>query len=359
VSGGHDVADARLHRLANALVRRGLAVEVVGLGDPSGAPTGVAAVRTHPPRGLPRRLRDALALPWTAQGRVLVVIAPEMVPSAWVLRQVRRRRRLAVDVYEDYAKLAYDRQLGPARRRLAVAVVRLSTALTARADLTSVADAHVPPLRGRRRLVVRNVPDLTTLPAPTDREPNPRAVYIGDVRRSRGLVTMLTALEQAPDWTLDVVGPVAAADRSWLDEWLATSRAATRLRLHGRLPPARAWQIAAGAWIGLSLLDDTPAFREAVPSKLYEYAAVGLPSLATPLPRVVELLGESGAGVVVNNAAAAAAEMREFAADPGRLDTLRGRALAWAESLAAGGSPYDDWAAEVALLVEAKCIEEY
>jgi len=281
---------------------------------------------------------------------VLVVIAPEMVPSAWVLRRVRRRR-LAVDVYEDYAKLAYDRQLGPGRRAAAVALVRLSTALTARADLTSVADAHVPPLHARRRLVVRNLPDLTTLPPPTDREPDPRAVYIGDVRRSRGLATMLTALEQAPEWTLDIVGPVAAADQSWLDEWRASSVAAARLRLHGRLAPARAWQIAAGAWVGLSLLDDTPAFREAVPSKLYEYAAVGLPSLATPLPRVVGLLGESGAGVVVNNAAAAAAEMREFAADPSRLDVLRGHALSWAESLTAGGSPYDEWAAEVARLV--------
>jgi glycosyltransferase involved in cell wall biosynthesis len=350
VSGGHDVADARLHRLVNALVRRGLSVEVVGLGDPAGAPPGVASVSTHPRAGLPRRLRDALTLPWTVRGRVLLVIAPEMVPSASLARLVRRRR-LAVDVYEDYAKLAHDRPLGPARRAAAVAVVRMSTALTSRADITSVADAHVPPRSARRRMVVRNLPDLTTLPAPTDPEPAPRAVYIGDVRRSRGLVTMLTALEQAPQWTLDVVGPVAAADQEWLNGWLATSSAASRLRLHGRLPPAAAWQIARGAWVGLSLLDDTPAFREAVPSKLYEYAAVGLPSLATPLPRVVELLHESGAGIVVADAAATAATMRELATEPERLDALRRRALDWAASLTAGGSPYDEWAAEVARLV--------
>ena len=340
-----------MHRLVNALVRRGLSVEVVGLGDPAGAPDGVAAVRAHPRAGLSRRLRDAVTLPWTAQGRVLVVIAPEMVPSAWLARRLRRRR-LAVDVYEDYAKLAHDRPLGPVRRPAAVAVVRLATALSARADVTSVADAHVPPARARRRLVVRNLPDLTALPPPAAREPEPRAVYIGDVRRSRGLVTMLTALESAPEWSLDVVGPVAAPDQPWLDGWVASSAAASRLRLYGRLPPARAWRVATGAWIGLSLLDDTPAFREAVPSKLYEYAAVGLPSVATPLPRVVELLRDSGAGVVVADAAETAAEMRAFAADPERLDGLRERALAWAESLAAGGSPYDDWAAQVARLVE-------
>jgi glycosyltransferase involved in cell wall biosynthesis len=103
--------------------------------------------------------------------------------------------------------------------------------------------------------------------------------------------------------------------------------------------------------VGLSLLDDTPAFRDAVPSKLYEYAAVGLPSLATPLPRVAELLHESGAGVVVADAAATAATMRDLAAEPERLGALRQRALDWAASLTAGGSPYDDWAAEVARLV--------
>ena len=351
MSGGHDVADARLHRLVNALVRRGLSVEVVGLGDPADAPRGVAAVRTHPRHGLSRRLRDALTLPWIATGRVLVVIAPEMVPSAWLARLIRRRR-LAVDVYEDYARLAHDRPLGPARRAAAVAVVRLATSLSARADVTSVADEHVPPLRARRRLVVRNLPDLTTLPAPAAFEPEPRAIYIGDVRRSRGLVTMLTALERAPGWTLDVVGPVAPADQAWLDNWLATSTPAPRLRLHGRLPPARAWQLAPGAWVGLSLLDNTPAFREAVPSKLYEYAAVGLPSLATPLPRVVDLLTESGAGIVVTDAAATATEMRALAADPSRLDPLRQRALKWAASLAAAGSPYDEWAAQVAELSE-------
>jgi glycosyltransferase involved in cell wall biosynthesis len=290
-------------------------------------------------------------MPWTARGRALLVIAPEMVPSA-VLARLIRRRVLAVDVYEDYAALALDRPLSPVRRRAALALVRLSVALTRTADITSVADDHVPPLHARRRLVVRNLPDLTTLPAPAAPEPTPRAVYIGDVRRSRGLVTMLTVLEAAPGWSLDVVGPVAAADRPWLDGWLATSPAAARLRLHGRLPPERAWQVASGAWVGLSLLEDTPAFRDAVPSKLYEYAAVGLPTLATPLPRVVALLDSAGAGAVVRDDTEAAAQLREWAADSAALERLRQSALRWASELTAGESPYDEWAAEVASLLK-------
>src|SRR5437660_1476257 len=83
-------------------------------------------------------------------------------------------------------------------------------------------------------------------------------------RASRGLFDMLRAIELAPDWELDVVGPVAARDREQLDAWTAESPAAARVRLHGRMPPATAWRLARGAWVGMSLLHSTPAFESAI-----------------------------------------------------------------------------------------------
>lgn len=349
-SGGHDVADARLHRIANALVRAGLTVEVLALGEPSGAPSNVTA-RTHPRGGRGRRLLDALVMPWQARGRVLLVIAPEMVPMASVVRRTRRRA-LVVDVYEDYAKLAHDRPFSPLARGAAVALVRLTTTLTARADLTTVADDHVPPRNARKRLVVRNLPDRDALPPATSPAGPPRAIYIGDVRRSRGLQLMLEALELAPDWLLDVVGPVAATDQAWLDEWLRSSAAAARVRLLGRMPPAQSWQAAAGAWVGLSLLEDTPAFRDAVPSKIYEYAAAGLPVIATPLPRVRAIVEASRGGVLASSAAEVADLLRGWQADPEALAACRDAALRWVEGILADGSPYDDLAAQVAKLAK-------
>lgn len=351
MSGGHDVADARLHRIVLALVRRGLRVEVRGLGSAADAPAGVASVRVHARGGLLRRLLDAVVLPWVARGHVLLVIAPEMVPMALVASVVRRRR-LVVDVYEDYAKLAHDRPLSPVVRWCAVAWVRIAAALSARADVTSVADDHVPPLRARCRHVVRNLPDLSHLAPVSEPDATPRAVYIGDVRTTRGLRTMLDAVVSAPAWTLDIVGPVAPADQAWLDEWMATSPAAGRVRLLGRLPPAEAWLLARGAWVGLSLLDDTPAFREAMPSKMYEYAAAGLPVVATPLPRVAAMLDESKAGVIVRDAAETASLLNAWALDPAALAPYRDAALDWARVQSAAPSPYDVLAAEVAGLVE-------
>jgi glycosyltransferase involved in cell wall biosynthesis len=47
------------------------------------------------------------------------------------------------------------------------------------------------------------------------------------------------------------------------------------------------------------LLADTPAFQRAVPSKLVEYLACGLPVVTTDLPRQGGVVRDSGAGVVV------------------------------------------------------------
>jgi glycosyltransferase involved in cell wall biosynthesis len=102
--------------------------------------------------------------------------------------------------------------------------------------------------------------------------------------------------------------------------------------------------VARGAWVGLSLLEDTPAFREAVPSKLYEYLAAGLAVATTPLPRAADIVVRSGAGVVVPDAAALSATLRGWAEAPEALQPLRAAAAEWARTTLDGASGYDELA---------------
>lgn len=353
ITSGHDVADARLHRTAAALLRAGLTVEVIGLGDPAGGPPGTAVVSLGPRGGALDRARRDLTLPFKARGRVVMTLDPDLVPTAAAARLLRRGR-LAVDVHEDYLKLLRDRPWGNSwKGRVGGSLVRLCTAVTERADLTVVADDHVPPLTARSRMVVKNLPDAGYLPEAGPPDPVPRALYIGDVRRSRGLAAMLSAVEAADPWELDIVGPVAAADQPWLDTWLAESPAAGRVRFHGRLSPDAAWRFARGAWAGLALLDDTPAFREAVPTKLYEYLGSGLAVVATPLPRMARIVDESGAGRVVRDAEDAGRVLRSWADRPHDLLALREAALRWTERNLAGETPADQLARTISDLVRA------
>jgi glycosyltransferase involved in cell wall biosynthesis len=352
LSSGHDVADARLHRHCAALRRAGLRVEVIAKGRAEDAPAETE-FRSIRPRGFAGRGMKALTLPARARGRVLVTMDPDLIPAARARRLFGYGRRLAVDLHEDYVALLDDRAWAKgAAGKVAKIWARSAISLSRGADLTVVADQHVPPEKAGRRLVVRNLPDLTLLPERGELDETPRALYVGDVRESRGLFTMLEAIEQAPEWTLDVVGPVAARDQERLDAWLASSPAAARVRLHGRMPPAAAWRLARGAWAGMSLLHSTPAFESAIPSKIYEYLACGVPVLSSPIKRAAELVDMAGAGAVVADAAEAGATLRAWSGESrAEFELLRTAAREWAERDLGGTNPHDLLAEAVAQLV--------
>ncbi len=361
LTSGHDVADARLHREVAALHRAGLTVEVLGLGDEASAPAGVS-VRTWARGGMVTRGVRALRLPFQAQGGVFLVLDPDVVPAALLAGRLRRRRVVA-DVHEDYVALLNDRAWATRGRGLLQRLARWCVGLSGRASLTVVADDHVPPQqeRCRQRFVVRNLPDAATLPvpAPIPAHPPLRAVYVGDVRASRGLRTMIDAVAQAPGWELDIIGPVAPGEADWLAarllaDGLADDEETARIHLHGRMPPAQAWTIATGASVGMLLVEETPAFRDAVPTKLYEYLASGMALLATPLPRVAPFVTDTGAGALVDSADAAARQLRDWANDPVALATARQAALGWAAENLVGVSPWDELAAKVAVLARGK-----
>ena len=345
VSSGHDVADARLHRIVEALTRTGLQVEIFGIGDAAWGPAGVRA-HTRSRRSLPGRSVDALTAPWRAKGRVVFIVDPDLIPTAMVRRLTGHR--VVVDVHEDYGRLAADRSWSRGALRPLVRFGADSVnGWAARADLVVVADDHLPPVTARERMVVRNLPDFGHLPEPSARDEVPRALYVGDVRTSRGLFTMLDVIEAAPPWQLDIVGPLTASDRDEAERRLASHGLDQRVRMHGRMPPARAWQVARGAWLGLSMLEATPAFVEAIPTKVYEYMACGLPVLGTDLPRQRDLLAETGAGVVVDDVVEATALLSTWVNDVSGLDAMRDAAIAWSEKTRQGASEYDALAARI------------
>ncbi|WP_146842818.1 glycosyltransferase [Cellulomonas composti] len=339
MTSGHDVADARLHREVAALHRRGLTVEVLGLGVASSGPPE-ATNRTWRRGGGARRAWHAVTLPLHARGQVVVALDPDSAAGARVARRLRRivgrRSALVADVHEDYDLLLKDRTWASGLRGAIAALwARLGIRAARAADLLVVADEHL--MRDEpHRLVVRNLADLTMLPRPGERDPSPRALYIGDLRRSRGLFAMLDAVEAAPGWALDLVGPLAPEDRDAFLARIASPLLADAVHWHGRQPPRESWTHATGAWVGLLLLDATPAFRDAIPSKLYEYLACGLAVVSTGLPRSAEVLASTGAGAVVTDARGAADCLSRWLADPAELDRVRAAARAAGEVYVTG-----------------------
>lgn len=293
--------NARLQRVITSLIAEGFSIELFAAGSMQDLPSTVT-FHQLPEISRSRRLKEAFRLPRLAQGEVIFTPDPEVAISLW-LQSLFIRKIWVVDVREDYRLLLKDRKWAKGFKYLAAVILaEVAVFASRRADLTVVVDNWVRPESARNRLVIPNAPDARFLPALSGADSAPRALYVGDVRGSRGLWTMLRAMEMCDPWTFDVVGAIAEEDRAALDLWQKNSPAASRVRFHGALAPQQSWRFAVGAWVGLSLLDPTPAFKRAWPTKIGEYLACGIPVISTDLPRPSEVILQSRAGALVESA---------------------------------------------------------
>jgi glycosyltransferase involved in cell wall biosynthesis len=332
LTSADDVADARLHRLSNALIKDGCQVEICALGEKKNAPVGSEFWRAPGNRNFSGRILRDLVIPLRAGGDVWVVVAPDLLPTTWLVAKLRGKKIVA-DVHEDYVQLLKDRSWAKGIIGIAAKMVaRLATQLAASSDMTSVADTQVPPFNAKNRIVVRNLPDTSLLTISKVLAATPTAIYIGDVRKSRGLFAMLEAAERATSWNFEIIGNLSAQDSEAVKRWQATSPASTRVTFHGRLAPRDSWKFAEHAWVGLTLLESTPAFVEAVPSKLYEYMSAGLATISTPLPRCADLIEQSGGGAIADSASRVADILNRWAANPDEIRAIRLAAKTWADA---------------------------
>ncbi|MEN9325576.1 MAG: hypothetical protein RL414_1330 [Actinomycetota bacterium] len=333
LTSADDVADARLHRLSNALIKGGCTVDICALGVKENAPQGARFWKAPGKKNFSGRILRDISIPLFARGDVWVIVAPDLLPTAWVIGKLRGKKIVA-DVHEDYVQLLKDRAWAKGWVGLVAKVVaHLATRLAAASDMTSVADKHVPPFTAKKRVVVRNLPDQSLLTMSSDLSPTPTAIYIGDVRKSRGLFTMLDAAELAPTWKFEIIGNLSAADADAVLQWKSRNpETASRVNFHGRLAPRDAWKFAGDAWVGLTLLESTPAFVEAVPSKLYEYMSAGLATISTPLPRCVSLISESKGGSIAASAEEVAHSLNQWSSHPDEIRAIRQQAKQWADS---------------------------
>jgi glycosyltransferase involved in cell wall biosynthesis len=352
VSSADEVSDARLHRLCNALIKDGKSVQVIALGDASDAPAGVQFKRAIGGKNFNWRILRDLTIPFQAKGKVVIVVAPDLLPTVWLISKLRRQK-LVADVHEDYLQLLKDRSWAKGVVGfLAGLIARAASQIAKGAALTTVADSHVPPHKAKNRLVVRNLPDASLITASGQLSASPSAIYIGDIRSSRGLKKILQSAEIATNWKFELIGSVAAADKGYVENWQKTSPAASRVTFHGKLAPKQSWQFAKGAWVGLSLLDATPAFIDAVPSKLYEYLTSGLAVISTDLPRSTKVISESNAGVIANTSSEIANALIKFESDKDLINQLRNNGANWAKNNLDSPAEYHRFTAAISNLLK-------
>jgi glycosyltransferase involved in cell wall biosynthesis len=167
---------------------------------------------------------------------------------------------------------------GVGRARMTAVPMGVDAALFDRARVQPVAD---PRLDGRRVVL-----------------------YLGRVARSRRsdfLLDVAERLRQArPDVLLVIAGDAPSDDEmAWMRREIARRGLEGHVLLTGWLPQRTALGYAVRAEVGLSPIPRGTLFDVSSPTKLVEYLALGIPSVANDIPDQQKVIAESGAGLCV------------------------------------------------------------
>lgn len=235
-------------------------------------------------------------------------------------------RTVVLDSHEDYPRLALDRPWIPAPLRPAVAtVVRLVERIAVRSfrAVISAEDAGALRFPPGKTTVIRNLVLAGEFTAPPVERRG--LVYVGDITSARGaeqMVELAGRVERRHGARLTLVGgmsPPALGDQlAALDGW----RAVDHLGWQDRHGVQAAMHRAA---VGLVLLQPTRKYAEgAVPVKLLEYLAAGLPVVASDFPVIRSVLAVHGCGLLVDptDADAIEAAVEELLAAPEQAEAM-------------------------------------
>ena len=153
-------------------------------------------------------------------------------------------------------------------------------------------------------------------------------VYSGSISRNYGMFFLLDVTRALArvgfDRKLHIsLRNASAEDIRALRE--AISKERLPITIHPQVPAYRIGELLSLGCIGLSLEQDTPEKRKAVPAKLFEYMAFGLPIVSTDNPMNREIINAARCGVVANagDAAAFADAIMSLLHDEARLISLR------------------------------------
>ncbi len=325
--------NSRALRQLRALVRLGLRIEAFGFGPSAALPADLQpTVRYHAlplpecqgPRFFWQVYRRIHAAVRACSARVYHASDLYVLPALAAAAR-RHRGRLVFDARERYPYVA-----GTADRLLRQQFWKLvERRYIRRTDLVltvsdGIADHLVRDYGITSPLVLYNAPE-----APAVADPNASLrrrlalpdhvvvfLYQGHLRPGRGCLLPLEALPHVPGAVLVYLGdgPLASTIR----ERAAALGVTERVHLLPPVLPDGLLAVTASADVGFVLLEDTCLnHRLALPNKLFEYLAAGVPVLASDLPEIRRVVETYKVGCIVDPSSlgALAVAMRRLAGD--------------------------------------------
>lgn len=170
-------------------------------------------------------------------------------------------------------------------------------------------------------------------------------IYQGVLRQGQGLSFLLQVMAGLDNMALVLIGngPI----QNELKTETARLNLNDKVRFAGRVPPDELANYTAGATAGILFMEDVALNNKlALPQKLFQYLAAGIPQIVSPMPELSSFVESEGTGLVVplGDSKSAARLVTEFLSDISRYNKAKGNCVISASK--------NNWDIESAKLIE-------
>jgi glycosyltransferase involved in cell wall biosynthesis len=345
VSTVHRWNDTRIfHKMCVGLARVGHDVHLIIPAERDFSSNGV---QIHALKQGGTRLARILVRPWLACRVVLRLRPdlvhlhdPELLPLGLILQGLGYK--IVFDSHEDYPEKFLTKTWLPSMLRKPLAVIVAVLDRIAGRFLSGVVAATPTVARAfgaDRAVVVQNYSIVDTWGTDTSMAyaDRPEAfTYVGGLSRDRGVEAMVEAMRQLHECRTGALLKLAGDfDPPELRACLENNPGWSQVEPLGWLDRAAVRQLFGSVRGGLVVLAPTSTYVTAVPTKLFEYMAAGLPVIVSDFPLMREIVERYGCGLLVDptNPTEVATAMNRLLSHPQEAEAMgrAGRAAVMSE----------------------------
>ncbi|WP_386171432.1 glycosyltransferase family 4 protein [Sulfitobacter pontiacus] len=274
---------------------------------------------------------------------------PELIPIGMLLKL--RGIQVIYDVHEDVPRQVINRHgAGPVFKAIIPRVAGVLESVGARYfdGICAATPTIMKKFPKEKTFLLRNFPILEEFSGSAIEDYQsrpPHFTYVGGLVGVRGTLQMIEAMMhvQTPQARLQLAGNFAPESHSIECEALTGW---SKVDFHGWADRVKISRMLASARAGLVVLQPTKNYPDALPVKLFEYMASGLPVISSDFPLWREIVESSGCGLLVDpESPTAIAEAMDWILEhPEKAEAMGQRGKRAAEKLY-------NWAVEKEMLV--------